>query len=76
MEVIDKRVKKGSAKKEHKSSRASKISSEKHCSKKLKCKNCLKKIHTSVVKSFSSWKETDNKLSCPFCLSLKLEAVK
>jgi len=65
MEVIDKCVKKDSAKKRQKSSKE--IT--------LYCQNCLVESSGEVVKSFSNYKTSDSKLLCPWCLSYKLREI-
>jgi len=56
-------------------SKACKLQEENFTGGKIECKNCLLQVSTCIVKEFSSWKGSDNKLKCPFCLSLKLEVV-
>jgi len=65
MNDIDLLVKKGSAKKEQKSSKE--IT--------LYCQNCLVESSSELVKSFSKYKTSDSKLVCPWCLSFDLVEV-
>jgi len=59
----------------HNLSKACKLQEENFTGGKTERKNCLVKTSTCIVKEFSSWKGSDDKLKCPFCLSLDLEVV-
>lgn len=56
-------------------SNACKVQEENFTGGKIQCRNCLVKTFTCIVKEFSSWKGSDDKLQCPFCMSLELEEV-